>query len=159
MSRLWADSMAQWQDCLLEFRVQSKGEYGVQFTYEPGQPPKTFISCSLLSVALLQGEITLKSQIHFITSFISCLVRLYVQKDLLICLSHPLKSVANLYKKVTFIKFIWLYVYHYTVHCTVNGQLQYSQWAYKHVMVTCAHSLALPMLRLLLSKAQGRNHF
>ena len=49
--------MAQWQDCGLSagrHGVQSSiqaGRVGVRFLYKLGQPPKTFISYSLLSVA------------------------------------------------------------------------------------------------------------
>ena len=55
---LWPDSMAQWQDCRPEcweawgpeFNPRP-GRVGVRFLSKLGQPPKTFISYSLLSVA------------------------------------------------------------------------------------------------------------
>ena len=72
------DSMAQWQDCRPEcweawgsvFNPRP-GQVGVRFLYKLGQPPKTFISYSLLSVAQLQGVIPLKSFI-FISFHHSC---------------------------------------------------------------------------------------
>ena len=62
-------------------RVQSQaGRVGVRFLYKLGQPPKTFISYPLLSVAQLLGEITSKSFI-FISYHRSCyLCRLHIQK-------------------------------------------------------------------------------
>ena len=52
------DAMAQWQDCRPEYREAWGPEFnprlglaGVRFLYKLGQPSKTFISFSLLSVA------------------------------------------------------------------------------------------------------------
>ena len=56
------------------------GQIGIHFLYKLRQPLKAFTnSYSLLSVAQLLGEITLKS---------FCIY----QKALLLCLSHPLKK-------------------------------------------------------------------
>ena len=91
------DSMVQWQhfrpECWEawgpEFNPRP-GQVGVRFLYRVGQPLKTFISYSLLSVDQLLGEITLKSYI-FISYHHSCyLCCLHIQKALLLtCLSHP----------------------------------------------------------------------
>ena len=64
----------------------------MRFLYKLGQPPKTSISYSSLSVPQSEGEITLKSFI-FISYHRSCyLCRLYIQRQplLLARLSHPL---------------------------------------------------------------------
>ena len=78
------DSMAQWQDCRPEcweawgpeFNPRP-GRVGVRFLYKLGQPPKTFISYSLLSVAQY-GEITLKS---FISSFMLSVSSAYTKSS------------------------------------------------------------------------------
>ena len=90
------DSMVQWQDCRPECWEAFGPEFnprprrvGVRFLYKLGQPPKTFISYSLLSVAQLLGEITLKSFI-FISYHRSCyLCRLHVQKSSPSYMSEP----------------------------------------------------------------------
>ena len=80
--------MVQWQHCRPEcweawgpeFNPRL-GRVGFRFLYKLGQPPKTFISYSLLSVAQLLREITLKSFI-FISYHRSCyLCRLHIQKS------------------------------------------------------------------------------
>ena len=91
------DSMVQWQDCWPEcweawgpeFNPRP-GRVGVRFLYKLGQPAKTFISYSLLSVAQLLEEITLKSIICISYYRSRYLCRLHMQKALLpSCLSHP----------------------------------------------------------------------
>ena len=90
------DSMIQWQDCRPEcweawgpeFNPRP-GRVGVRFLYKLGQPPKTLISCSLLSVAQLLGDITLKSFI-FISCHRSCyLCRLHIYKSSPSKMSEP----------------------------------------------------------------------
>ena len=107
------DSMVQWQHCRPECweawdpEFNSRpGRVGVRFLYKLGQPPKTFISYSLLSVAQLLGEITLKSFL-FISYHRSCyLCCLHIQKSSPSYMSEPplKKGVANPYKnkKTTF---------------------------------------------------------
>ena len=81
-------SLAQWQDCRAEcweawgpVLNPRQGRVGVRFLYKLGQLLKTFISYSLLSVARLQGEITLKS-FTFISYHRSCyLCCLHIQNS------------------------------------------------------------------------------
>ena len=88
--------MAQWQDCWPEsweawgpdFNLRP-GRVGVRFLYKLGQPPKTFISYSLLSLAHILGEITLKIFI-FISYHSSCyLCSLHIQKSSHSHMSEP----------------------------------------------------------------------
>ena len=78
------------------------GRVGVRFLNKLGQPPKPFISYSLLSVALLLGEITLKSFI-FISYHRSCyLWHLHIQKSSPSYMSKPplKKGWRTLLKKI-----------------------------------------------------------
>ena len=70
------DSMAQWQDCRSEcweawgpeFNPRP-GRVGVRFLYKLGQPPKIFISYSLLYVAQIGRDYFEELHIHFVSSF------------------------------------------------------------------------------------------
>ena len=107
------DSVEQWHDsrpeCWWEARgpefYPRPGRVGVRFLYEMGQPPKTFISYSLLSAAQLLGEITLKSFI-FISCHRSCyLCRLHILKSSPSYMSEPpLKKGGNPFFKEKKIK-------------------------------------------------------
>ena len=97
--------MAQWQDfreaLCPEFNPRP-GRVGVQFLYKLGQPPKTFISYSLLSVAQSKGEIILMSFL-FILYHRSCyLCRLHIHKSSPSYKFVPTlkKGVANPLKKI-----------------------------------------------------------
>ena len=57
------------------------GRVGVQFLYKMGQPPKTFISYSLLSVAPIIGRDYFEEfHIHFLSSFMLSLSTAYIKK-------------------------------------------------------------------------------
>ena len=80
--------MVLWQNCRPEcweargpeFNPRP-GRVGVRFLYKLGQPTKTFISYSLLSVAQLLGEITLKSFVFISYHHVCYLCRLHIQKS------------------------------------------------------------------------------
>ena len=102
------DSMVQWQDCGPECWESwgpefnhRPGRVGVRYLYKLGQPPKTFISYSLLSVAQLLGEVTLKSFIFISYNYSCYLCRLHIQKGSPSYMSEPpLKKGGEPFKKM-----------------------------------------------------------
>ena len=67
------------------------GRVGVRFLYELGQPPKTFISYSLLYVNRVWGENTLMSFMFILCHAIS-VVCINKEALILVHLSEPLKK-------------------------------------------------------------------
>ena len=96
----WQDSRPEcWEARGTEFNPRP-GRVGVRFLYKLGQPPKTFISYSLMSVAQLLGEITLKSFIFISYHRSLYLCRLHLQKSSPSYMSEPsLKKGGNPLKK------------------------------------------------------------
>ena len=99
--------MALWQDCQPECWEAWSPDFnprpaqiGVQFLLNLGQPPKTFISYAILSVAKLKGVITLKSFIfiHFII-YATCLVCVCIKLPSYMSEPPSKKGVANSFKK------------------------------------------------------------
>ena len=92
------DSMAQWQDCQPEcweawgpeFNPRP-GRVGVRFLflYKLGQPLKTFISYSLLSVAQIGRDYFEEFYIHFISSFMLSVLSAYTKKSSPSYMSEP----------------------------------------------------------------------